>query len=76
MTDSAAPVSPIGKANRNERRKALATMLNAVSVAILISGVLQPLSSGRFDVARMILATGVFVVLQALLHYALTRVED
>jgi hypothetical protein len=51
-------------------------MLNAVSVAILISGVLQPLSSERFDVSRMILATGVFVVLQALLHYVLTRVED
>ena len=72
-----APISPgVGKANRNERRKALATMLNAVSVAILISGVLQPLSSGRVDPARMALTTVGFIVLQVLLHYALTRVED
>jgi protein-S-isoprenylcysteine O-methyltransferase Ste14 len=75
MTEQAALSPGHGKANRNERRKA-ATMLNAVSVAILISGVLQPLSSGRFDVPWMMLAMGVFVVLQALLHYALTRVED
>jgi protein-S-isoprenylcysteine O-methyltransferase Ste14 len=76
MTELSPDFPGQGKANRNERRKALATMLNAVSVAILISGVLQPLSSERFDVSRMILATGVFVVLQALLHYVLTRVED
>jgi protein-S-isoprenylcysteine O-methyltransferase Ste14 len=76
MTELSPNLPGQGKANRNEWRKALATMLNAVSVAILISGVLQPLSSERFDVSRMILATGVFVVLQALLHYVLTRVED
>ena len=71
------PLSPgLGKANRNERRKALATTLNAMSVAVFISAVVQPLSSGRFDLARMIVATAGFVVLQALLHYALTRVED
>jgi hypothetical protein len=40
--DGAGRTSPgQGKANRNEWRKAVATMLNAVSVAILISGVLQ-----------------------------------
>ncbi|TCS11958.1 hypothetical protein [Caulobacter sp. BK020] len=47
-----------------------------MSVAVFISAVVQPLSSGRFDLARMIVATAGFVVLQALLHYALTRVED
>jgi hypothetical protein len=76
MTEPSSILPSPGKANRNERRKALATTLNAVSVALLISGVLQPLSSERFDLARMILATAGFVVLQALLHYALTRVED
>jgi hypothetical protein len=45
-------------------------------VALVISGVLQPLSSERFDFARMILATAGFLVLQTLLHYALTGVED
>ena len=76
MTEQAPLFPSPGKAYRNERRKALATTLNAMSVAVAISGVLQPLSSGRFDFARMILATAGFVVLQTLLHYALTRVED
>jgi hypothetical protein len=76
MTEPSSRLPTLGKANRNERRKALATTLNAASVAVVISAVLQPLTTGNLDLARVVLATGVFVVLQAVLHYVLARVED
>lgn len=76
MTEQAPFLPTQGKANRNERRKALATTLNAASVAVVISAVLQPLASGNLDLARVVLATGVFLVLQIVLHYVLARVED
>ncbi len=64
------------KASRNARRRALAATFNAASVAVVIAAVLQPLTSGNLDLARVVLATGIFVVLQILLHYVLARVED
>ena len=76
MTEHAPLFPDLGKANRNERRRALGATLNAMSVAVVISAVLQPLTSGKLDIERVVLATGVFVVLQIVLHYVLARVED
>ena len=76
MTEPPPNVSSLGKANRNERRKAIATTLNAMSVALVISAVLQPLTSGILDISRVVLVTGLFLVLQIVLHYVLARVED
>jgi hypothetical protein len=66
----------LGKANRNERRKAVATTLNALAVAVVISAVVQPLTLGRFDLVRSVWSAGGFLVFQGLLHYVLGRVED
>lgn len=38
-----------GKAARNERRKLRATTLNAIALALLAIGVIQPAFAGRFD---------------------------
>ena len=65
-----------GKASRNERRKAVATVLNALAVAIFISAFFQPLVSGSFNLGRTVWALSGFLVFQALLHYVLSRVED
>jgi uncharacterized membrane protein len=65
-----------GKASRNERRKAVATVLNALAVAVFISAFFQPLVSGGFNLGRMVWALCAFLVFQALLHYVLSRVED
>jgi hypothetical protein len=65
------------KAARNERRKALATTFNAISVAILVAAFLQPIALGRAPVATpMGAALIVFIVFQAALHYVLGRIED
>lgn len=66
----------LGKATRNERRKAVATTLNALAVAVVISAVVQPLTLGRFELVRSVWSAGGFLVLQGLLHYVLGRVED
>jgi len=66
----------LSKAARNERRKAVATTLNALAVAAVISAIIQPLISGQVNWARVIGALGAFLVFQSLLHYVLTRVED
>jgi hypothetical protein len=76
MADTASLLPGAGKANRNARRRAIATTLNAMSVAVVISAVFQPLTSGNLDIERVVLATGVFIVLQIVLHYVLARVED
>jgi hypothetical protein len=76
MTESASLFPNLGKTNRNERRKAITTTLNALSVALVISAVLQPLTVGSLDIARVVLVTGLFLVLQVVLHYVLARVED
>jgi hypothetical protein len=65
-----------GEAARNERRKAIATTCNAMSVALVISIIIQPLNTGRVDLASTLAALSAFVVFQGLLHYLLGRVED
>lgn len=67
---------PLTKAGRNERRKAMATTLNAISVAILVTMVFQPVATNHFSCAAVPLAVFAFLVLQVLLHYVLGRVED
>lgn len=76
MADPALQNPSLGKASRNEKRKAVATLLNAVAVAIFISAFLQPLLSGGFNLGRTAWAFGGFLVFQGALHYVLSRVED
>jgi hypothetical protein len=76
MVEEAVHDPSLGKANRNERRKAVATTLNALAVAVVISAVVQPLTLGRFELVRSVWSAGGFLVLQGLLHYVLGRVED
>lgn len=67
---------PISKAARNERRKAVATTCNALSVAFFVSAGLQPLLAGRFNLSSAIALSAAFVALQAILHYILRQLED
>jgi|CXWL01.1.fsa_nt_gi hypothetical protein len=68
---------PHSKASRNERRKALATTLNALSVALLVATLFQPISTGRLPHAALLAAAVLgFVVFQWALHYVLGRLED
>lgn len=76
MVDTGPPLIVRGKAARNERRKAIATTCNAMSVALVISIIIQPLNTGRVDLASTLAALSAFVVFQGLLHYLLGRVED
>ena len=76
MGDPALPDPSLGKASRNEKRKAVATLLNALAVAIFISAFLQPLLSSGFNLGRTAWAFGGFLVFQGALHYVLSRVED
>lgn len=76
MTDPALHDPSPGKASRNERRKAVATVLNALAVAIFISAFLQPLLSGGFKLSRTVWGVGGFLVFQGALHYILKGVED
>lgn len=57
-----------GKAARNERRKAFATMLNAVSIAALVPALFQPLGTGRLNLPVAAASLAWFVVLQSVLH--------
>ena len=66
----------IGKAGRNEQRKAVATTLNAISVALVVTAVLQPLFANRFNGVITLLSTVAFLVSQLVLHYVLSGVED
>ncbi len=73
----ARPRRPIGKAARNERRKALAATLNALSVAPIITAVIQPVAAhGRIEPNVIGLASIFFVAAQLGLHYILGRLED
>ena len=65
-----------GKAARNERRKAAATTCNAMSVALVVSIMVQPLTAGRINATSTVAALTAFVVFQGLLHYLLGLVED
>jgi len=67
----------VGKSARNERRKAAAGTINAVSVATLVVLLLQPMALQRSPPgAAVTVALMAFVALQAMLHYILGRVED
>lgn len=72
----AEPTHLISKAARNERRKAIATTCNAMSVALLISTGLQPLMADRFSLPNFVCAGAAFIALQAVLHYVLRALED
>lgn len=80
MTDGREPIpepAPAkGKAARNERRKAVATMLNALGIAALITLGLQPFTTGAFRPGLAALGAAIFVAGQALMHYVLNRLED
>jgi|CXWL01.1.fsa_nt_gi uncharacterized membrane protein YeaQ/YmgE (transglycosylase-associated protein family) len=68
-----------GKASRNERRKISATLVNGISGAILVVGVVQPIfgaTSRGSDWLRISLSTiGAFVIHIVALHIA-RGVED
>ncbi len=67
----------VGKAARNERRKALAATLNALSVAPIATAVLQPATTGKaVEILGAIVAALVFVATQAALRYILGTIED
>ena len=75
MVDLDLPPS-VGKAARNERRKAFATTFNAVAVSIFVYAILQPIMSGHLNLASVSSALVAFIVLQGVLHYILKQVED
>ncbi|EJL34543.1 hypothetical protein PMI01_01600 [Caulobacter sp. AP07] len=76
MTDPIDPTPPVGKAARNETRKAIAATANALSITLLVTIWLQPVLSGRPAGLAAPLATLVFVALQGAAHYVLRKVED
>jgi len=65
-----------GKAARNERRKAVATLLNALSAAAVITAGLQPLVAESFSWLKFAAAIAAFVVCQLVLYYILGGLED
>lgn len=68
---------PESKAARNERRKALAATLNAISVAVLVAAIFQPVTVGRgLNAVTSAAAFLAFIVFQFALHYVLSRLED
>lgn len=68
---------PASKTARNERRKALATTFNALSVAPIVTAVLQPALTKHALETSVVLITAVFfLTMQAILHYILGRLED
>ena len=65
------------KAARNERRKAAAATLNALSVASLATALFQPVATGRMpQLSLLLVAFGFFIVMQWAAHYILNRMED
>jgi hypothetical protein len=81
MSDVSLPIAPRprveSKAARNERRKAVATTLNALGVALLVAALFQPFATGRTpSVALTATAFLLFIVFQFALHYVLGRLED
>ena len=54
----------------------MATTLNAISVALVVTAVLQPLFANRFNGVVTLLSTAAFLVSQLVLHYVLSGVED
>lgn len=66
----------VGKGGRNERRKAVATTLNAISVAFVVTAVVQPLAMNHFNAGLTVASAAAFLVSQLVLHYVLGSVED
>ena len=75
MVERGTPI-PIGKAARDERRKAAATARNAILVALFISAGLQPLMAGHLSLLAVVTVGAAVVALRALLHYILRQVAD
>ncbi len=75
MTEPA-PAPPVGKAARNEARKAIATTANALSIAMLVTVCVQPMSSGRAIGLAGASAIVAFIALQVAAHYVLRKMED
>lgn len=71
-----APTPRIGKAARNEARKAVATTSNALSITMLVTASLQPMLTGRPMAAGAMVGLAAFIALQGLAHYILRKVED
>lgn len=64
------PLPPETKAARNERRKAFAATLNALSVAGIVAALIQPVAiGGTISLELSFAAMAIFVVFQNLLHY-------
>ena len=76
MKEPPNPARRVGKAARNEMRKALATTGNALSIAMVVTANLQPGFSGKPVGVGGVLGLTAFVVLQGLIHYVLRKVED
>jgi hypothetical protein len=76
MADPASPAPRVRKAARNEKRKALATTGNALSIAMLVTASLQPAFSGKTVGVSGAIGLAAFVALQGLAHYILRKVED
>ena len=82
--DEGEPTLKGTKAGRNERRKLLASLLNTVSAASLLVGLIQPaltlISGTRVLGARDVVAAVVFFALAAILHVfaqmVVARLED
>jgi hypothetical protein len=76
MAEPTSPAPRVGKAARNEARKAIATTANALSITMVVTIWLQPMLSGRPLGFSGPLAGLAFIVLQGLAHYVLRKVED
>jgi len=76
MTAPIPPAPRVGKAARNEKRKALATTGNALSITMLVTTSLQPAFSGKPAGVSGAIGLAAFVALQGLTHYVLRKVED
>lgn len=76
MAEPAIPTPRPGKAARNEMRKASATTGNALSIAMLVTVCLQPMSSGRTVGLAGASAVAAFIALQVAAHYVLRKMED
>jgi len=64
------------KSARNERRKALATTLNALGVAILLATGGQSLLGHDVDPATIVIGLAIFIGTQGALHAVLRGIED
>ena len=76
MTNPDPPAPRVGKAARNERRKAIATTGNALSITMLVTASLQPAFSGKPVGVGAAMGLAAFVALQTVAHYVLRKVED